>query len=333
MNDRTNGMDEQLIIRYITGKCTSEESLQLERWIVEDKANADSFFEAERIWSLKDEEGFRRAGEADRAFRRLQKKLHAGDGKQTDRRWLFLKYAAAIVIIALLAVNLYYQKHPGVVAMNTVEVPEGQSVNLVLSDGTRVCLNAKSSLHYPASFSGKRRSVELVGEAYFEVTPDEKSPFTVTVPAMSIHVLGTTFNVKAYRGETTYVTLSAGKVEVVTADNTSRLTLKPNEQASYSESAGLRLVRVKGDAAYAWTNGELAYVDKPLAEIVLDLERRFNTAIHIDNPSLGQEKFSCRVKNKATLEQILTLLKTTRRLDFRIENESIRIFKNKLPME
>lgn len=328
-----NGMDEQLIIRYITGKCTPGESLQVERWILEDKANADAFFEAERIWNLKEEGSFARVAEVDKAYRRLQKKLPVRQGMRAFIYSPYLKYAAAALIITLLTVNIFYQKQSSVIAMNTVEVPEGQSVNLVLSDGTKVCLNSKSCLHYPASFSGKQRNVELEGEAFFDVTPDEQSPFTVKVPAMCIKVLGTTFNVRAYRDETTYVTLATGKVEVVTADQTGRLTLNPNEQVSYSKSTGLRLVQVTSDAAYAWKSGELAYVDKPLSEIASDLERRFNIPIHIENTSLAQEKFSCRVKNKATLEQVLTLLKTTRRLDYKIENEQIRIFKNKQPMK
>ena len=104
---------------------------------------------------------------------------------------VWLKYAAAIVLIGLLSTNLFYQLREEPVAMNMVEVPNGQRVSLTLSDGTKVWLNSHSKFTYPARFSSKERDVKLEGEGFFEVTHNEKSPFVVHADLLHVKVLGT----------------------------------------------------------------------------------------------------------------------------------------------
>ena len=100
--------------------------------------------------------------------------------------------------------------------IRTVRIPRGMSRRLVLPDGSRVWLNAESSLSYPGSFGGReRREVTLQGEAYFEVAPDSLHPFVVETAALQTQVLGTSFNVRAYSPEDTRVTLLRGSVKAV----------------------------------------------------------------------------------------------------------------------
>ena len=311
-------MDEQLLIRFLTHTCTPEDLRLVDRWIASNKANADWLFEMERAWSLKDELRFSDKKEIEEAYNRFT--LSQGKSKNAVQHFYLysiLKYVAAVLIIGLLGLNLYKMVQPATVSENTVEVPKGQRASLMLSDGTRIWLNSQSKLIYPTQFSDKERNVRLEGEAFFEVAHKEHLPFVVHSPLLAIKVLGTKFNVKAYLNEKSVVTLAEGKVEVET-----------NEQISYSESSGLTLEKnINTNTVKLWMNGEGAFIQCRLDNIVRDLERKFDVKIIITDHSLSSEVFTCRFKDTATIEQVLHLLKETRRLDYSFEGEQIRIFK------
>lgn len=322
-------MDEQLLIRFLTHTCTPEDLRLVDQWIASGKPNADWLFEMERVWSLKDELRFSDKREIEEAYNRFT--FSFGKRKNTEQYFYIhpiLKYVAAVLIIGLLGLNLYEMVQPATVGENTVEVPKGQRASLVLSDGTKVWLNSQSKFVYPTQFSDKERSVRLEGEAFFEVAHKEHLPFVVHSPLLAIKVLGTKFNVKAYFDEKSVVTLSEGKVEVETNNCKNRLILKPNEQLSYSESSGLTLKKnINTNAIKLWMKGEGAFIRCRLDYIVRNLERKFDVKIMITDHSLSSEIFTCRFKDTATIEQVLHLLKETRKLDYSFEGEQIRIFK------
>ena len=322
-------MDEQLLIRFLTHTCTSEDLRLVDQWIASGKPNADWLFEMERIWSLKDELRFSDRREIEEAYNRFT--LSLGKSKNAKPHFYIypiLKYVAAVIIIGLLGLNLYKMVQPATVGENTVEVPKGQRASLMLSDGTKIWLNSQSKLIYPTQFSDKERNVRLEGEAFFDVAHKEHLSFVVHSPLLAIKVLGTKFNVKAYFDEKSVVTLAEGKVEVETNDCKNRLTLKPNEQVSYSGSSGLALEKnINTNTVKLWMKGEGAFIQCRLDHIVRDLERKFDVKIVITDHSLSSEVFTCRFKDTATIEQVLHLLKETRRLDYLFEGEQIRIFK------
>ena len=313
-------MDEQLLIRFLTHTCTPEDLRSIDQWIASGKPNADWLFEMERIWSLKDELRFSDRREIEEAYNRFT--LSLGKSKNAKPHFYIypiLKYVAAVIIIGLLGLNLYKMVQPATVGENTVEVPKGQRASLMLSE---------SKLIYPTQFSDKERNVRLEGEAFFDVAHKEHLPFVVHSPLLAIKVLGTKFNVKAYFDEKSVVTLAEGKVEVETNDCKNRLTLKPNEQVSYSGSSGLALEKnINTNTVKLWMKGEGAFIQCRLDHIVRDLERKFDVKIVITDHSLSSEVFTCRFKDTATIEQVLHLLKETRRLDYLFEGEQIRIFK------
>lgn len=326
-------MNEDILIRFLTHRCTPEEIKEIDQWIAASQANADWLFEMERIWSLKDQLRFSDKQKIEMAYARFMSGLQEKETKVqiVQRRSAYivwLKYAAAIVLIGLLSTNLFYQLREEPVAMNMVEVPNGQRVSLTLSDGTKVWLNSHSKFTYPARFSSKERDVKLEGEAFFEVAHNEKSPFVVHADLLHVKVLGTKFNVRAYDEEPSSITLAEGKVEVATNDNEHKVTLKPNEQVTYSKKGGLIVNKsVNASLTKSWTLGEAAYINKQLADIVSDLERRFNVHITVEDPELTKEVFTSRFKETATIDQVLTLLKDTRKLDYKIQGDHIRIYK------
>lgn len=325
-------MDEDLLIRYLTHRCNPAEIKEIDKWIAADQANADWLFEMERIWGLKDELRFSDKKEIEAAYTRFISELPEKSRKKRVRTLSFslswLKYVAAVVLIGLLSANLYFQLKDEPELMNIVEVPKGQRASLILSDGTKVWLNSHSKFTYPARFTRKNRDVKLEGEGFFEVAHNEKAPFTIHADLLKIRVLGTKFNVKAYSEEPSFITLAEGKVEVVTTNNEQKITMKPNQQVTYSKANGLQIDKdVNPDIVRSWTLGEAAYINKRLDEITNDLERKFNVHIDIMDQELASEIFTCRFKDMATINQVLTLLKETRKLDYTIREDRIQIYK------
>lgn len=328
-------MDEQLLIRFLNHQCSVIDLKQIDEWIATDKANADWLFEMERIWSLKDEMRFSDSHIINEAYVRFLTRLEKNESsreKVGNRKKKFflssLKYAAAIIIVALLSLNLYQIQKKQISGMNTIEVPMGQRVSLTLSDNTRVWLNAQSKFTYPSDFSDENRIVDLDGEGYFEVSHDEDAPFIVHSESVYIKVLGTKFNVKSYYGEDATVSLEEGSVKVATHDEGKEITLKPKEEAVYSRQTETLLVR-NADmyATRSWIYGEFVFTRQRLDYIIKELERRFEVQITINDKELAADLFTCRVRQETTLEQILELLKSTRRLDYKIKGREVFIFK------
>lgn len=325
-------MDDKLLIRFLNRRCTPEELNSVSEWIASDPAHAATLFEIESVHSLKNELRFSGKKETGQAYRRLAAQIKEKDTPPRRLKKMFrphwFGYAAAILLLAMLSINLYRLGGYDTSELNIIEVPDGQRVSVILSDGTRVWLNSRSKLAYPSRFSGGKRTVKLEGEGFFEVTRNEKAAFTVQSDLLEVKVLGTKFNMKAYPGEISRVTLAEGKVEVMTNDGTGKTTLLPNEQVAYSAGKKLSLMRaVNTELVKSWTMGKIAYTDKTLNEIAADLERRFGISIAISDPELASEIFTCHFGQSTTAEEVLNLLKRTRKLDYRYDGENICIYK------
>lgn len=217
------------------------------------------------------------------------------------------------------------------VALNVIEVPNGQRATLMLSDGTKVSLNAGSRFTYPSDFSGKKRMVNLSGEGYFEVTHKNGAPFIVNLPLLEIKVLGTTFNVKAYTDEDTEVTLEKGKVEVFVdasgdTQPESSLRLYPNQQLRCTPAKQVSLREVDPAVSTSWLVGGFFFDNLPLATLMKELERRFDVTIRIADPQLARQVFTCHTKAGATLGDILDVLQNTRKMNYVQRDKTYIIF-------
>jgi transmembrane sensor len=157
---------------------------------------------------------------------------------------------------------------------NTIETPKAGKYKVQLPDGTNVWLNAASSLHYPIAFNGNTREVELTGEAYFEVAKDKHKPFTVTSAGQKVTVLGTHFNINAYKDESNInTTLLEGSVRVNSNDN--QALLKPGEQSALSGET-LKVSKANIHLATAWKDGQLAFGHTDLKSVLRQTSRWYN---------------------------------------------------------
>jgi transmembrane sensor len=212
---------------------------------------------------------------------------------------------------------------------NTLSNPRGsQVVTVTLSDGTKVWLNAESSIRYPAVFVGNDRTVEMSGEAYFEVAKNASKPFQVKINGKAeVEVLGTSFNVNAYEDEPSIkTTLLEGSVSVAVAGGDgSGVVLKPDEQAQVAQvNPGKETLTVdkKPDVeqTVAWKNGRFAFRHADLQAVMRQLSRWYNVDVSYEG-LVPDMRFSGRIGSSLTLDQVLKVL-TNSRVHYRIEPEN-----------
>ena len=166
----------------------------------------------------------------------------------------------------------------GEVEYNTLVVPQGCEFNIVLADGSRVWLNAGSSLRYPEAFSRDERKVFLSGEAYFEVEHDESAPFIVNTEVMDLQVLGTSFNIKAYDNENTVVTtLVSGKIRQEFPNVGQKIVLTPSRQSVFDRVSGkLETKQADIQETLAWREGKIIANNERLEDIFRQLSRWYD---------------------------------------------------------
>lgn len=326
-------MNEQLLIRYLSHTCTSKELIEVENWMKEDKSHADYIFEAEYFWNLKHQIYYSNKIVLDSAFSTLNKNISkpiiVRDNKRMIRH-IWRSAVAVAIIIVLLVMNLVNYisdiSHKNVITQNwnTIIVPKGQQSLLILSDDTKVTINAGSVFRYPSEFNSTERTVELKGEALFEVNHDSAHPFVVITNKLTCKDLGTTFNLRAYPSEKIEVTLIEGKIQVESKDKANKITMRPNEQVTYSDDMGMVLKELKDAKQNSiWTKGGGMYNNVSLAAICADLERRFNVNITIKDSSLKNVLFTCHYQDCSSISQIMDLLKYTRKLNYSLNNNNI----------
>lgn len=187
--------------------------------------------------------------------------------------------------------------------MKTISTPRGKDYELVLSDGTVVLLNADSKITFPTRFTGNKRTVKLVGEAYFKVSKNKHRPFIVETGNLYTKVLGTEFNLKAYPHSDVNVTLIKGSVAVNAEGK--EVMLKPGENAEYSENKDIEVTTVDTEGYIQWKDGYFYFDNVPLIDVVRDLGRWYNVNIEIRNNSLMSYRLHFIASRKASIKEFV----------------------------
>ncbi|WP_316734553.1 FecR family protein [Pedobacter aquatilis] len=204
-------------------------------------------------------------------------------------------------------------------AYNTISTPKGGQYQVILPDGTKVWLNAASSLKYPEAFVGKQRLVVLTGEAYFEVAKNKAMPFHVQSRNQNVEVLGTHFNINSYLDDNTIkTTLLEGSVLVSNAKFSK--ILKPGEQAinNANENASIKITAdVDTDDETAWKNGLFQFNDSELKVILNQLERWYD--VKIDYANVPSKRYNGMVPRKSKLSEVIKMLEKTGNIKFELE--------------
>ncbi len=212
------------------------------------------------------------------------------------------------------------------VTTNTLITPKGGEFYLELADGTKVWLNAATTLRYPTRFVGNRRVVQLEGEAYLEVAKNEESPFYVVSAGHTVKVLGTQFNISSYAEDTQVkTTLVEGKVSVYPKGRESEAaTLLPNQQSIMDKKDGTIIQQTVDASRFtAWKSGSFYFQDEPLHEIMKVLARWYDLNVFYDNYSYRNVRFTGGFKRYEDFEKVRNLIEKTEEVKLKIKGNAV----------
>lgn len=239
---------------------------------------------------------------------------------------------------------LYYNKMAsGIdsVLYNEVITPAGGQYRLILADGTKVWLDALSSIHFPISFPGAIREVEITGQVYFEVAPshspgggEKKQPFIVhIIPSKGgkaaggqVEVLGTHFNINAFDDESIKTTLVEGKVKVSSMINSKWAMLNPGQQAIFGQSGKSPDIMIQTpdmQEVLAWKDGLFYYNGADIETIMQQVSRWYGVQVYYKD--VPKEKFVAEIPRTVPLSTLLSLLELTKQVHFKIEGKTITV--------
>lgn len=241
----------------------------------------------------------------ERVYTNLMSRIHS-----KGRKFSWMKIAA--VLLPFLVLNIAFWVYSGIdnrVAVNKdIYVPCGERMTVLLSDGTKVYLNADTKLTYPEQFVGKERKVSVEGEAYFEVKKDIEKPFIVDVSSMQIKVLGTSFNVNAYPSEKKVLTtLDEGSVKIRNVQSNSfDYIMKPGETAIFEKETGTCIVQKNKDYKNesVWLKDVLIFNDTPLEDVLKILSRKYNVQFSVENKAIYSYTYTLKSESES-LQEIL----------------------------
>jgi ferric-dicitrate binding protein FerR (iron transport regulator) len=211
------------------------------------------------------------------------------------------------------------------VVYNTVVTPRGGQYQLTLADGSKVWLNAASSIRFPTTFSGKERLVEISGEGYFQVATYAQQPFRVKVkgnPDMEVNVLGTSFNIMAYADEKTITTtLEAGAVQLVHGNI--RSLLQPGYGGSLNAGdAAFTIEKADQEQALAWKDGKFRFRNTSIQTIMRQIARWYNIEVTYEG-DLSDIRLTGIISRRENAASLLKILSTTKRVHFDINDNRV----------
>lgn len=309
---------EELIIHYCEGNINEDERCYVENWMSESEENFQIVREMYTLILTTDIYIVRDKIDVDTAWMRVKESIDTCDNESTSkkkRNWmLWIQHIAAALFLPLLIGTylLYINQRKvdsSVAQILEIRATSGMTAKTYLPDSTLVYLNAGSVLRYPSEFTGNRREVELMGEAYFEVAKDSTRRFVITTPQqVKIEVLGTKFNLETInKTEEVITTLLEGKVLFSYQKGTQPCSLEvlPGQKVVYHRTCGsIEFYKTDGMSEIAWKDGVIIFNDTPLKEALHLLEKQYNVEFVIKNPAFYQYSFTGMFTNQR-LEQIM----------------------------
>lgn len=211
------------------------------------------------------------------------------------------------------------------IVYNTIVVPRGGEYKLELADGTLVWLNSDSELRYPVKFAGSQRDVWLKGEGYFEVSKNPEKPFRVVVDDMIVKVLGTSFNINAYKDRGNILTtLVSGKVDIQDMSGKSLVVMSPNQQVDFRYGK-ISVQEVDVTRFVSWIDGKFYFNDMTLENIMSQLQRWYDIEVFFVDEELKSYPFTGVIRRDFTAGQIFEIIEKTTRVKFNVRGKCVTV--------
>lgn len=281
-----------LAARKLAGEATTAEQQELESMLQEYPELRERYQLLQQYFTVS---SYHSSSETELALQRTMSRISSNNNITPVKRmfpWKWAGVAAAAILISAVAIVVLRPKQQQMEVAKLMERQNGKATKatIELADGSKIWLNADSKLSYPEVFNGNTREVFLTGEAFFDIAANPKKPFIVHLSSGSIHVLGTSFNIRAYENEAVQTSVKTGKVAFIPAYEAGKkpdtIYITPDEKVTYrkavaDDEADDAIVReiTSAEDDKAWTEGRLVFRDKTLEEIASELERTFGKKV------------------------------------------------------
>lgn len=304
-------MMQELIKKYLSGDASKEEREQLMNWVKLNDANKEELLSIRKIYDIT-------------LWQPTEKQNKKQEQKWSSQAFFYRIVSIAAISLLILGSSLYIshlrRQLPDTI-MQTIHVPPGQRVQLILTDGTNVWLNAGSTFTFPNNFSSVKREVSLDGEGFFKVKNDNGVPFIINTNSYDIKVLGTEFNVMAYDKSSLFeVSLLRGSVEVFSDATHENILLQPNNKV-YKENNRLQTANIEDFDYLLWKEGIISFEDEPVDKMVSKLELYFDTKIIIQNESFKKKRYTGKFRTKDGVEHILKVFQRKDKFSYEKKDE------------
>lgn len=321
--------DKNTVSRVIAESASKEEAVEVIDWF-------SSSIEGQQYLSdLLDRDAYLMENEPNtgRSFTPIQsdnlyKKIDRTVYQNRFRKNLFRVAAVLLPLLLVTGLGFYLNNQTDIFAETTyseVYVPKGEDARIFFQDGTEVFLNADTRIRYPNRFGLKKREVYLDGEAYFNVVSNSKRPFIVNAQHTATEVVGTSFNVRAYGNSNTIeVVLDEGRTSFHVHQNS--YPMLPGQKIEYDKSTGRTTLRnlINPSNASLWKKNILHFYDTPLAEVIKELERRYDVQFHVQMPEALNYSYTLTTKQPA-IENVLKELQKISPVKFVINGDTITV--------
>ena len=320
---------QDLLEKYHQGTLTSAEKKQLDNWYNRfDTTGA-------HLYPFTDAGDEMQAGQ--RLAARISASLLAATGKARIvplyRKWLY--GAAAAVFLLLLTIPLYklllkqrVAAPSPAMALQTVNTPDGKMMKLTLADGSQVWLNANSGIRYPAAFAAANREVWLTdGEAFFDISPDKKHPFIVHTGKLDVQVLGTSFNIRAYKQlKKVSIGVASGKVQVV-QDAQPLGVLTESKQLDWNQETQSSSIH-ESDAARMgnWKDGLIRLDGASFTELSIMIKNVYSYTLETRNKTMQQATFTATFRNSNKIDDVMKMICRTQQVKYRKQGSTITLY-------
>lgn len=322
MNEQEKHIDIDLLTKFLAKEADTAEESTVKDWIHKSGKNQNEFKELQKVWDTLDKTTISQQIDIEKEWYYLQTKVGKSEISKKGFSIVPLLRIAAMVVIVIGLAFIGYQY----LSQERVTTQRAETTEITLPDGSKVTLNAGSHLRYKNNFGKENRMLSLQGEAYFEVTKEEEKPFIIELRKAEVKVLGTSFNVKAYKGmESIEVTVAEGKVSVYEKKQPQKKVIAvAGEKAEYKMHQKVIKKTENIDRNFdAWKTRSIVFENDSLYTIISTLSNVYHKSIELRNPEIKDCTVTTSFENEE-LETVFQVLEST--LDITIEEEDGTIY-------
>lgn len=354
-----------LIGKKLTGNATQEDIAELDSLMA---GRIDTMYpirELEKTWrAIKGQSNIKSPSEVDKKWRQFKSKLPTEPSivpirSQKRNAWLWLAASVFVIVVAAFGLTISDNNYKTNLLTTIIEAPAGSTSQVILPDGSKVWLNAKSRLIYKKHFGEKFREVNLIGEAFFDVVKDPQHPFIVNTASLRLKVLGTAFNVRSFANDkTSQAALVRGSIEVTLVNNpNTKITLKPSQKiivrnviddapvkpaapitpsnsitTPIKEIPLITLSKIHYKEAdplpeeIQWIEKKLVFTSENFDDLAARMERYYNVTIEFEDETAKELVFSGSFKEE-NINDAMKALRVTGNFQYKTANNKITIYK------